>query len=46
MGAFAKDHFWFDERGVRVQKLGELAAALGVQVPQKSLALWMERRAS
>ncbi|HZN47825.1 MAG TPA: error-prone DNA polymerase, partial [Ramlibacter sp.] len=40
--AFAKDHFWFDERGVRVQKLGELAAALGVQVPQKSLALWME----
>ena len=39
--AFAKDHFWFDERGVRVQ-LGELAAALGVQVPPKSLALWME----
>ncbi|HEX7889444.1 MAG TPA: error-prone DNA polymerase [Ramlibacter sp.] len=40
--AFAKDHFWFDERGLRVQKLGELAATLGVQVPDKSLALWME----
>jgi error-prone DNA polymerase len=40
--AFAKDHFWFDERDLRVQKLGEMAAALGVQAPAKSLALWME----
>jgi error-prone DNA polymerase len=40
--AFAKDHFWFDERGVRVQKLGELATHLGVQVQDKSLALWVE----
>jgi error-prone DNA polymerase len=40
--AFAKDHFWFDERGLRVQKLGEMAAAMGVQAPAKSLALWME----
>jgi error-prone DNA polymerase len=40
--AFAKDHFWFDERGLRVQKLEELAASLGVQAPAKSLALWME----
>ncbi|MCC2634078.1 MAG: error-prone polymerase [Ramlibacter sp.] len=40
--AFAKDHFWFDERGLRVQKLGELATQLGVSVPSKSLALWME----
>lgn len=40
--AFAKDHFWFDERDLRVQKLGEMAAALGVAVPAKSLALWME----
>jgi len=40
--AFAKDHFWFDERGLRVQKLGELAASLGLQVPEKSLALWVE----
>jgi error-prone DNA polymerase len=40
--AFAKDHFWFDERGLRVQKLGELATSLGVEVPAKSLALWME----
>lgn len=40
--AFAKDHFWFDERGLRVQKLGEMAATLGVQAPAKSLALWME----
>ncbi|MEJ5991935.1 error-prone DNA polymerase [Ramlibacter sp. PS3R-8] len=40
--AFAKDHFWFDERGLRVQKLGELATHLDVSVPAKSLALWME----
>ncbi|HEY0826281.1 MAG TPA: error-prone DNA polymerase, partial [Ramlibacter sp.] len=40
--AFAKDHFWFDERGLRVQKLGELASSLQLQVPAKSLALWME----
>jgi error-prone DNA polymerase len=40
--AFAKDHFWFDERGLRVQKLGELAASLQVEVPDKVLALWME----
>ncbi|HYE40376.1 MAG TPA: error-prone DNA polymerase, partial [Ramlibacter sp.] len=40
--AFAKDHFWFDERALRVQKLGEIAAALGTEVPAKSLALWME----
>jgi error-prone DNA polymerase len=40
--AFAKDHFWFDERGLRVQKLGELATHLGVSAPPKSLALWME----
>ena len=40
--AFAKDHFWFDERQLRVGKLGELGAQLGVQVPAKTLALWME----
>lgn len=40
--AFAKDHFWFDERTLRVQKLAEMAAGLGVEVPEKSLALWME----
>jgi error-prone DNA polymerase len=40
--AFAKDHFWFDERGLRVQKLCELADFLGVQAPARSLALWME----
>ncbi|HEX2543405.1 MAG TPA: error-prone DNA polymerase [Ramlibacter sp.] len=40
--AFAKDHFWFDERTLRVGKLGELAGWLGVQVPDKTLALWME----
>jgi error-prone DNA polymerase len=39
--AFAKDHFWFDERGLRVAKLGELAQAMGVRWP-KPLALWME----
>jgi error-prone DNA polymerase len=40
--AFAKDHFWFDERGLRVQKLHELALSLNEEVPEKSLALWME----
>ncbi|MEJ8836307.1 error-prone DNA polymerase [Ramlibacter sp. AN1133] len=40
--AFAKDHFWFDERGLRVGKLGELAAHLGLEVAEKTLALWME----
>ena len=40
--AFAKDHFWFDEQGLRVQKLSELAGTLGVEVAEKSLALWME----
>jgi error-prone DNA polymerase len=40
--AFAKDHFWFDERELRVQKLGELASSLQVDVPAKALALWME----
>jgi hypothetical protein len=40
--AFAKDHFWFDERELRVGKMGELAAHLGVEVPAKTLALWME----
>ena len=40
--AFAKDHFWFDERTLRVQKLGELAASLQVDVAEKVLALWME----
>jgi error-prone DNA polymerase len=40
--AFAKDHFWFDERALRVQKLAELAQSLGVQAPARSLALWME----
>lgn len=40
--AFAKDHFWFDERELRVQKLGELAASLQLEVPRRSLALWLE----
>jgi error-prone DNA polymerase len=40
--AFAKDHFWFDERELRAQKLGELAASLGVAVPAKTLAQWIE----
>ncbi|MBK6008535.1 error-prone DNA polymerase [Ramlibacter ginsenosidimutans] len=40
--AFAKDHFWFDERGLRAQKVGELAAQLQVDACEKSLALWME----
>ncbi|HVE54846.1 MAG TPA: error-prone DNA polymerase, partial [Ramlibacter sp.] len=40
--AFAKDHFWFDERGLRVEKLGELAASLGVEAHPRNIALWME----
>jgi error-prone DNA polymerase len=40
--AFAKDHFWFDERGLRVEKLGELATSLGVEAHPRNIALWME----
>ena len=40
--AFAKDHFWFDERELRVGKLAELAASFGHDVPPRKLALWME----
>jgi error-prone DNA polymerase len=40
--AFAKDHFWFDERGLRGQKVAEMATALGVEAPMKSIALWLE----
>ncbi len=40
--AFAKDHHWFDERELRVGKLGEIAATLGVPVPARTLALWVE----
>jgi len=40
--AFAKDHFWFDERQLRVGKLGELALSLGVPAHGKTLALWLE----
>ncbi len=40
--AFAKDHFWFDERALRVEKLRELAQALRVEAHPKALALWME----
>lgn len=40
--AFAKDHFWFDERVLRVEKLGELAASLGVEAHPRNIALWME----
>ncbi|MGV3570063.1 MAG: error-prone DNA polymerase, partial [Ramlibacter sp.] len=40
--AFAKDHFWFDERELRVGKLHELAASFGHDVPPRKLALWLE----
>ncbi|HEY8360797.1 MAG TPA: error-prone DNA polymerase, partial [Ramlibacter sp.] len=40
--AFAKDHFWFDERDLRVGKLHELAASFGHDVPPRKLALWLE----
>lgn len=40
--AFAKDHFWFDERGLRAQKLAELAQSLQLEAAPKALALWME----
>lgn len=40
--AFAKDHFWFDDRGLRVNKLLEAAQALGLAVPARQIALWTE----
>ena len=40
--AFAKDHFWFDERRLRVQKLQELAQGFGLAPADKRIALWLE----
>jgi error-prone DNA polymerase len=40
--AFAKDHFWFDEAGLRANKLFERAQELGLSVGRRALALWIE----
>ena len=40
--AFAKDHFWFDEAGLRAQRLHQRSCELGQEVPARQLALWIE----
>jgi error-prone DNA polymerase len=40
--AFAKDHHWFDEEGLQVQRLCELAGETGVQVDALRMRQWLE----
>jgi len=40
--AFAKEHFWFDEEGLQVQRLGERAAEAGVAMESLRLRQWLE----
>ncbi|MBE7940325.1 MULTISPECIES: error-prone DNA polymerase [Ramlibacter] len=38
--AFAKDHHWFEDR-LAVQRLADLAASLGIALPQHQVAHWL-----
>jgi error-prone DNA polymerase len=40
--AFAKEHFWFDEQGLQVQRLRERAAEAGVEVDSLRIRQWLE----
>jgi error-prone DNA polymerase len=40
--AFAKEHFWFDEQGLQVQRLCERAAQAGVEVDSLKVRQWLE----
>lgn len=40
--AFAKDHFWFDDAGLRVNMLHQRSMELGEEVAPRKLALWVE----
>ena len=40
--AFAKEHYWFDEDGLQVQRLCERAAESGVDVGELRMRQWLE----
>ncbi len=40
--AFAKEHFWFDEDGLQVQRLCQRAAEAGVAVDSLRMRQWLE----
>jgi error-prone DNA polymerase len=40
--AFAKEHFWFDEQGLQVQRLGERVAEAGVEIDALRIRQWVE----
>jgi error-prone DNA polymerase len=40
--AFAKEHYWFDEEGLQVQRLCERAAQTGAQVDPLRMRQWLE----
>ena len=40
--AFAKEHFWFDEDGLQVQRLCERAAEAGVEMDSLRMRQWLE----
>ncbi|HWI82817.1 error-prone DNA polymerase, partial [Ramlibacter sp.] len=40
--AFAKEHFWFDEEGLQVQRLCERAAQTGVAMDELRVRQWLE----
>jgi error-prone DNA polymerase len=40
--AFAKEHYWFDEEGLQVQRLCERAAENGVDIGELRMQQWLE----
>ncbi|NPC56757.1 error-prone DNA polymerase [Caenimonas soli] len=40
--AFAKEHYWFDEEGLQVERLCERAAEAGVDVGELRMRQWLE----
>jgi error-prone DNA polymerase len=40
--AFAKEHYWFDEEGLQVQRLCERAAEFGITIDELRMRQWLE----
>jgi error-prone DNA polymerase len=40
--AFAKEHYWFDEEGLQVQRLCQRAAETGVDIDELRMRQWLE----
>jgi error-prone DNA polymerase len=40
--AFAKEHYWFDEEGLQVQRLCERASEFGVAIDELRMRQWLE----